>query len=78
MLIRLTEWVARTISPVPHKNTLVNWVKEGRIYPVPVFIGRSYYVEENARILTDRTAAPKRPDFKRSNRKLRLADRIAA
>ena len=78
MLIRLSEWAARTISPAPHKNTLVNWIKAGRIYPLPVFIGRAYYVEESAKIIADRTEAPARPDLTRDNRKHRLVDRIAA
>lgn len=78
MKIMLKEWGARNFSPAPHKNTLVNWIKAGRIYPVPVFIGRAYFVEETAKYLDEPKLAPQRPDLKRENRKSRLADRIAA
>lgn len=78
MKIRLKEWAARNFSPAPHRNTLVNWVKSGHISPMPVFIGRSYWVEDTAIYVADKKEAPKRPDLLRENRKPRLVDRIAA
>lgn len=64
MKILLKEWAARNFSPVPHRNTLVNWIKAGHIAPMPVFIGRAYYVEETAKYIADKIEAPKRPDLK--------------
>lgn len=78
MKIMLKEWAARNFSPAPHRNTLVNWIKEGHISPMPVFIGRAYFVEETAKYVTDKIEAPKRPDLRRENRKPRLVDRIDA
>lgn len=78
MKIPLREWASRNFSPAPCKNTLSSWVKSGRISPMPVFIGRSYYVDENAEYVSDRNLAPSRPDLRRENKKQRLVDRIAA
>ena len=70
MKILLRDWAARNFSPAPHKNTICNWVREGRISPAPVFIGRAYWVESTARYIADKTEdTRKRP---------RLLDRIAA
>lgn len=77
MKIMLKEWAASNFRPAPCKNTLSAWVKTGKIAPAPVFIGRAYFVEENARYIADKLEAPKRPDLSRGNRKLRLAERIA-
>lgn len=74
MKIRLTEWAARNFSPAPCRNTIGNWIRQGRIAPAPVFIGRAYWVDADAKYIADRTEAPKRPDL----RKPRLIDRIAA
>ena len=78
MKIMLKEWTARNFSPAPHKNTVVKWVKEGRIFPVPIFIGRAYFVEETAQYLPEPKLAPLRPDLNKEARKVRLVDRIAA
>jgi hypothetical protein len=45
--VTLIRWAER-FDPVPHENTLRNWAREGKIYPSPIKIGRSYYVKENA------------------------------
>lgn len=80
MKILMRDWAAKNFSPAPCRNTLSNWIKAGRISPMPVFIGRAYYVEETAKYVSDGKLAPARPDLKRDNNKpkQRLADRIAA
>lgn len=75
MKIKLKEWAAKNFSPAPCQNTLGNWVKQGRISPAPVFIGRAYWVETTARYIADKRSAPPRPDLRKGNR---LIDRIAA
>lgn len=76
MKIQLKEWGRLNFSPAPCRNTLSNWVKAGRISPMPVFIGRAYYVESSAKYIADKMEAPKRPDLTRENRTIRLAERI--
>ena len=76
MKIKLKDWAARNFYPAPCRNTIGAWVREGRIAPSPVFIGRSYWVEDNAKYIADCMEAPKRPDLRRENRKLRLVDRV--
>ncbi|HJW23922.1 MAG TPA: excisionase [Rhodocyclaceae bacterium] len=80
MKIPLTEWAARNFDPPPHRNTLMKWRAEGYISPLPIYIGRSYYVDENARFVGGKKDAPKRPDLKakrlRSGEKLSLVERI--
>lgn len=76
MKITLSEWAARNFSPAPHRNTLTKWLGEGRIYPLPVFIGRAYYVDENARYVGNEHRAPARPDLTKKPEKQRLTDRI--
>ena len=73
MKVALKKWAENNFDPVPCRNTLSNWIKQGRISPAPVFIGRAYYVESNARYISDQRDAPKRPDVQK-----RLIDRIAA
>lgn len=48
MKLRLDEWLARNFQPAPAIRTARLWVKDGKIYPAPVKVGRAYYVEENA------------------------------
>lgn len=48
MKIRLDEWLKREFDPPPAIRTARIWIKEGKIYPVPVKLGRSYYVDEKA------------------------------
>jgi hypothetical protein len=51
-MISLNKWADR-LDPKPHPNTLRNWVREGKIIPSPVKLGRSYYVEERARHIAE-------------------------
>ncbi|MEM5429365.1 excisionase [Cupriavidus oxalaticus] len=48
MKLRLDEWLARNFAPAPAIRTARLWIKDGKIYPAPVKVGRAYYVEENA------------------------------
>lgn len=47
-LITLQEWAAASFSKVPHNNTLLRWVHEGRIQPQPEKIGRIWRVKPAA------------------------------
>lgn len=69
MKIPLSDWVARNFSPPPNRKTVSKWRKEGRICPVPIFIGRGYFVEETARFICEEKSAPPRPDLALRNRK---------
>ena len=70
MKIKLKLWAEKNFNPAPHRNTIVNWLKDGRISPAPEFIGRSYFVDENARYVGASRTAPPRPD------RMRLSERI--
>lgn len=48
MKVRLDEWLKREFDPPPGIRTARTWILEGKIYPPPVKVGRSYYVEEDA------------------------------
>jgi hypothetical protein len=48
MKIRLDEWLKREFDPPPAIRTASLWVNAGKIYPAPVKVDRSYYVEEGA------------------------------
>lgn len=66
MMLKLTLWAERNFNPAPHRNTLLTWAKDGKIYPLPVKLGTAYYVDEDAKYVDGQ---PKRR---------RLADKIAA
>jgi hypothetical protein len=51
--IKLCEWAAKHYSPPPSLWTLRRWVRMGEIYPAPELVGRSYYVDPDAKRLTD-------------------------
>lgn len=51
-LISLKAWAER-LQPAPHINTLRNWVRNGRIIPVPRKLGRSYYVHPDAKHINE-------------------------
>ncbi|WP_295991732.1 excisionase [Rugamonas sp.] len=51
--ITLAEWAAEQFSKVPHTNTLLKWVHEGRIQPQPQKIGRCWRVRPNAEYRAD-------------------------
>ena len=55
-LMRLKEWAKLKFAgeDVPHPNTLRRWTNDGRIYPQPQMIGKSWYVEEGAEYQEDR------------------------
>jgi hypothetical protein len=48
MKIRLDEWLKREFDPPPAIRTARLWINAGKIYPAPVKVGRSYYVEQGA------------------------------
>jgi hypothetical protein len=56
--IRLNDWLKAQFDPAPAIKTARNWIKEGKIYPAPVKVGRAYYVEQNA-IFNDGTTRPR-------------------
>lgn len=74
MKVRLPEWAADNFNPPPHRNTLTKWAKDGYISPAPVFIGRSYFVEKDARFVGAKTKAPDPIGSKKQNRP-RMASR---
>jgi hypothetical protein len=45
---RLDEWLKSQFDPPPAIRTARLWIKDGKIYPPPVKVGRAYYVEQNA------------------------------
>ena len=51
--ITLPEWAAMMLSRVPHQNTLLKWVHEGRIQPQPKKIGRAWWVKPDAVYVSD-------------------------
>lgn len=51
--ITLNEWAASQFSRVPHYNTLIRWVHDGRIQPQPKKIGRAWQVRPNAEYVSD-------------------------
>ncbi|MDC8756225.1 excisionase [Janthinobacterium fluminis] len=51
--ITLSEWAARMFSKVPHNNTLLKWVHEGRIQPQPKKMGRAWQVRPTAEYQAD-------------------------
>jgi hypothetical protein len=46
--IRLDAWLARQFDPPPVIGTARIWIRQGKIWPAPIKVGRAYYVEENA------------------------------
>lgn len=53
MKVTLATWAASHFSPPPADRTLRLWVREGRIVPAPVKVGRSYYVDPAARHIAE-------------------------
>lgn len=51
--ILLTAWAARHFDPPPAERTLRVWARDGRIYPAPIKVGRSYYVEQDAQHISE-------------------------
>lgn len=48
MKVRLDIWLQRNFDPPPDIRNAKLWIKQGRIYPPPIKMGRSYYVEQDA------------------------------
>ena len=53
MRILLSDWAGLHFAPAPSMWTLRRLVREGSIYPAPVKVGKCYYVEPAARLMTD-------------------------
>lgn len=52
--IPLTFWVALLLGEhAPHLNTVLRWVHDGRIYPQPVKVGKSWQVRKDAAYVPD-------------------------
>lgn len=51
--ILATDWAARTFDPPPSIWTLRRWLREGRVSPRPVKVGKYWYVEESARLVEE-------------------------
>lgn len=52
--IPLQFWVALLLGEhAPHKNTVWRWVREGRIYPQPIKVGKTWNVRKDAAYIPD-------------------------
>lgn len=49
--ITLEAWAAERYTPPPSIHTLRRWARECRIFPLPEKIGRTYYVDPDARYI---------------------------
>lgn len=47
--ITLEAWAAANFDPPPSKQSLWRMARECHIFPAPVKVGRTYYVEPDAR-----------------------------
>ena len=56
MRILLSDWAGLHFAPPPSLWTLRRLVRQGSIYPAPVKVGKAYYVEPTARLMTDAPA----------------------
>ena len=57
MKLRLDEWLKRQFEPAPAIRTARLWIRDGKIWPPPVKVGRAYYVDQNA-TFQDRSTRP--------------------
>jgi predicted site-specific integrase-resolvase len=57
MKLRLDAWLKKEFDPPPAITTARGWIREGKIFPAPIKLGRSYYVEETA-VFQDRQTRP--------------------
>jgi hypothetical protein len=55
--VTLVIWAEQRFHPAPAERTLRRWVKEGRIVPAPVLLGRTYYVDPAAQHIAEAEAA---------------------
>lgn len=51
--VTLQEWAGLMFSKIPHNNTLLRWVHDGRIQPQPEKIGKHWQVKREARYVAD-------------------------
>lgn len=52
--IPLTFWIALLLGEhAPHPNTVLRWVREGRIYPQPIKVGKTWNVRKDAAYIPD-------------------------
>lgn len=49
--ITLQAWAEPRYSPPPSIKTLRRWARECRIFPAPELVGRTYYVDPDARYI---------------------------
>lgn len=49
--ITLEAWAAQLYDPPPSIKTLRRWTRECRIFPRPQLLGRTYYVDPEARYI---------------------------
>ena len=47
--VTLKEWAQLMFSKTPHANTLLRWVHEGHIQPMPQKVGKQWQVKRDAR-----------------------------
>jgi hypothetical protein len=60
-LIPLTTWAELTFGEhAPHRNTVLNWVRDGKIVPRPVRVGRRYFCKPDAEYVDAMTRAVNR------------------
>jgi hypothetical protein len=58
--ITLMAWAAQEFDPPPAERTLRLWVKEGRIVPAPIKVGRTYYVQPDSKHIAEATRDARR------------------
>jgi len=52
--VPLTVWAELMFGEhAPHRNTLMRWVNDGRIYPLPKKIGRTWFCTPDADYIDD-------------------------
>jgi hypothetical protein len=54
--LALRDWIDRRFDGPgkPGTNTVIAWIKAGKIYPPAIKMGRGYYVQEDAELMTGR------------------------
>jgi len=49
-LIPVSDWAQTMFGErAPHRHTLRNWINNGKIWPMPTKVGRSYFCRPDAR-----------------------------
>jgi hypothetical protein len=51
--VTLEAWAASQFDPPPSERTLRRWVKDGNIVPAPILVGRRYYVQKDAKHISE-------------------------